>query len=301
METLALVVRLIRPLFLLGGFLLYALGAGIARYLGTPIDWGAYWLGQFWVTSLQVSTQLLNEYFNAPADQTNENRTPFSGGSGALGPGKLPRATALYLALGFLAVLASLTVLMLAHGTLEPVALMNMALAFLGSFFYSTPPVSLEGSGYGELTTSILVAFLLPAYSFQLQTGELHRLIPMVAFPLTLLHLAMLMAFSLPDYGNDIKHEKRTLVVRTGWKAGMTLHNLLILGAFLLLGLAMVFGLPQFAALPAFLTLPLGLLQVWQIRRIAEGMKPNWPAVTLTAIALFAVTAYLLTFAFWTH
>jgi hypothetical protein len=37
-----LFVRLARPLFLLGGVLIYALGAGIARYLGAEIDWGVY-------------------------------------------------------------------------------------------------------------------------------------------------------------------------------------------------------------------------------------------------------------------
>ena len=45
MRTLRLFVQLSRPLFLLGAALLYALGAGIARYLGAELDWGAYLLG----------------------------------------------------------------------------------------------------------------------------------------------------------------------------------------------------------------------------------------------------------------
>jgi hypothetical protein len=43
-------IRLTRPLFLLGVAIVYALGAGIARYLGVEIDWNAYLLGQAWVT-----------------------------------------------------------------------------------------------------------------------------------------------------------------------------------------------------------------------------------------------------------
>ncbi len=81
----------------------------------------------------------------------------------------------------------------------------------------------------------------------------------------------------------------------------MTLHNVLILSAYFLLGLAMFFSLPLAIALPAFLTLPIGLLQIWQMRRIAAGVAPNWRALTLTGLALFASMAYLLAFAFWTR
>jgi 1,4-dihydroxy-2-naphthoate octaprenyltransferase len=301
MEFLRLFIRLIRPLFLLGSIVLYALGAGIARYLGVSLDWNTYLLGQAWVIVLQLSTHFLNEYYNAPADQDNPNRTPFTGGSGALGPGKLPRRVALVSGLACLAVVASLTVLLISQVQPSPAAYLIMLLAFLGSFFYSTPPVSLESSGYGELTTSILVAFLVPAFSFVLQAGELHRLVAMASFPLTLLCLAMLISFELPDFGTDFKHNKKTLLVRMGWSAGMTVHNILVFSAYLLLGLAVSFGLPPSIALPAFLSLPLALLQVWQMRRIAAGVKPNWTAVTLNGLVLFSTTAYLLAFAFWTR
>lgn len=46
-------LRLSRPLFLLGGVLLYALGALIARYQGSPIDLGLYWSDQLAVTALR--------------------------------------------------------------------------------------------------------------------------------------------------------------------------------------------------------------------------------------------------------
>jgi 1,4-dihydroxy-2-naphthoate octaprenyltransferase len=299
MQTLILIIRLSRPLFLLGAVLVYALGAGIARYLGVEIDWAIYLLGQTWVTLLQLSTHYLNEYFDAPADAANPNRTPFSGGSGVIGPGKLQRSTALVLAVGCLTVVASLTVLLIRQGTMSPTTLFVMVLIFLGAFFYSVPPVRLASTGYGELTTSILVANLLPALAFLLQTGELHRLLAMSTFPLTALHLAMMLAFQLPDYINDLKFDKKTLMVRLGWQRGMTLHNALILSAYLLLALAVSFGLPFAIAWPSFLTLPIGLLQIWQMRRVADGAKPNWTTLTITPLILFAAMTYLLAFAFW--
>ena len=297
---LTLYLRLIRPHFLLGAILLYALGVGIAKYLGVTINWGLYILGQAWVTMMQLSTHMLNEYFDAPADADNPNRTPFSGGSGILGPGKLPRATALWLAYTCLAIVASLSVLLIrAVGAGWPIFWV-MTLIFLGAFFYSVPPVHLAASGYGELTTSLIVSNLVPAFAFLLQKGELHRLLAMSTFPLTALHLAMMLTIELPDYATDVKHEKRTLLVRLGWQRGMTMHNMLILFAYVLFGVALVFRLPLSIALPVFFTLPLGLFQIWMMYRISEGAKPNWIALTMTAVALFGLTAYLLTFAFWT-
>jgi hypothetical protein len=49
------------------------------------------------------------------------------------------------------------------------------------------------------------------------------------------------------------------------------------------------------------LTLPIGLLQIWQMRRVADGAKPNWMTLTITPMVLFAAMTYLLAFAFWTR
>lgn len=289
-----------RPHFLLGGILLFALGAGIARFLGTPIEWGAYLVGQAWVTLIQLSTHFLNEYFNAAADIENKNRTPFSGGSGSIGPGKLPRAAALWGAIACLTAAASFTVVLMQQTSFNPTVVLVMVLIFLGAFFYAVPPISLESSGYGELTTSFLVASLVPALGLLLQFGDLHRLLAMSTIPLTLLHLAMLLAFELPDYANDLKYEKRTMLVRLGWEKGMRLHNFSVVLAYFFLAVAILWGMPIAVGGPALLTLPLGAIQVWYMTRIASGAKPNWTALTLSGIATFAVTAYLFTFSFWT-
>ena len=142
---------------------------------------------------------------------------------------------------------------------------------------------------------------MVPAFAFILQFGEMHRLVAMCAFPLTAAHMAMLLALELPDYSNDLKFEKRTLMVRLGWENGMLLHNLLILSVYLLLLMARALGLPGFALVAGMLSLPVGLFQIWQMRQIANGARVNWNALTVGAIALFAALSYLLAYAFWTH
>jgi 1,4-dihydroxy-2-naphthoate octaprenyltransferase len=301
LRAIGLFIRLSRPFFLLGAALVFALGVGIARYLGYTIDWGLYFLGQAWVTTLQLATHYFNEYFDSPADAANANRTPFSGGSGALGEDGLPREIAFWAGIASLTGATSFTVMLIRAIGLSPLLLLVMVLIFLGAFFYSIPPVRLIESGYGELTTSIVVASLVPAFAYILQSGELHRLIAMSTFPLIALHMAMVLAFQLPDYANDLKFEKLTLMVRVGWERGMTFHNVLILVAYLLIGLAMLFGYPLPIALSALLSLPLGLFQIWYVNRIAAGAKPNWNVLGILAVLVFGVTAYLLTFSFWTR
>jgi 1,4-dihydroxy-2-naphthoate octaprenyltransferase len=298
---LRLFIRLIRPLFLLGGLLVYALGVGIARYLGHAINWEIYLVGQAWVTTLQLATHFLNEFFNAADDEQNRNRTFTSGGSGSVGPGKIERRSVLLFALTSLTVLASLTVLFIARVKPDPVAFLIMGLGFLGAFFYSVPPVRLESSGYGELTTSILVAILVPMFAFVLQAGELHRMLAAATFPLAFMHLAMVIAVEFPDYAADLKTGKQTLLVRMGWKNGILVHNICILVAYLLVVLAYSLGFPRRVALAVLLTIPFGLLQFWQMLRISSGKKPSWQALTLNAVLSFGTMAYMMAFSFWTE
>jgi 1,4-dihydroxy-2-naphthoate octaprenyltransferase len=299
METLRLFVRLSRPVFLLGGFLCYALGAGIARYLGVNIDWGLYWLGQAWVTLLQLSAQYINEYFDMDYDRDNQNRTPFSGGSGALGPGGLPRQVALIASAACLSGVAYVSITLMRDYNLVGLILFIMILTVSAAIMYSVPPLRLVTSGYGELMVTFLVAFLLPAFAFILQKGMLHRLLAMTTFPLFALHMAMMISFEFPDYASDLKHDKKVLLVRLGWQRSMLFHNLLILCAFLILGLALLLGMPYRIGLPAFLALPLGLVQIWQMHRIASGHTPNWRMLTSLGLTLFGFTTYLLTYSYW--
>ena len=302
-HPLLLFLRLSRPLFLLGGVLNYLLGLGIANYLGRPLNWSVVILGQLWVTSLQLATHYLNEYFDFPHDASNRNRTAFTGGSGVLGreEGQLRPRIALIAAYCALTVTALATFVLSRLGGLNPIVLTIMVLAVLGAIFYSTPPLRLSTSGYGELTTSILLANLVPAFGFALQTGEIHRLLAMSTFPLTALTLASMLNLEFPDYASDIKAGKRTLFVRLGWQNAIRAHHLLVISGYLLFAISLAAGLPTAIALPPFLTVPLAFLQIWYMGRIAEGLKPNWTALTLNALAITAACTYLLTYAFWTR
>lgn len=292
-KDLRLFIRLSRPFFLLGGFLLYGLGASMLNYLGRPVDVPRYLLGQALVTFTQLMVHYLNEYYDMRDDMDNSSRSLLTGGSGALGPGGLPRRTALYAASVCVLIIGTIVSIALANDLLPILAWVILGISFLLAFFYSSPPLRLIASGFGEISTSVVVAGLLPAFAFAVQSGDFHRLLIMSTTPLIALHFAMLIAFEFPDYASDVRREKRTLTVRLGWQKAMVLHNSAILFAIASFVIAFLSGMPRRVALGSLIALPLAAAQIWQMERIRRGFPPRWNLLTLNALGLFALTAYL--------
>jgi 1,4-dihydroxy-2-naphthoate octaprenyltransferase len=289
------------PWALLVGVLFYALGAGIWVFLGRPIDWGIYLIGQVCVTALQVSSTLLYAYFNARPDEQEQLRVRRAREAGLEGEDVefVPRAWLMLLAVTGLSIGAALTVLLYARGALNLTTLLFLGFAFLAALAYAVPPLKLGDSGYGELVQSVLVANLIPSLGLLLQSGEPHRLLAMLTFPLTALFLAMLLAFSLENYSLDFKRERASMLVRMGWQRGMVAHNVLILVAYFLIALAALLDMPWSLTWPALLSFPIGLFQIWQMWRISQGASPRWRLLRFTAAATVGVIGYLLVFALW--
>lgn len=293
-RELWLFLQLARPHFTVGPVILFGLGTAIAHYLGAPIDVGIFFLGLGLTLSLQLMTHFLNEYFDGPQDQLNQNRTPFSGGSGALGLGGLPRQVALAGAVVFLTIAIMLASLGLLSYNLPTISWVILGLSFLAAFFYNMPPIELNSSGVGELTTSLVVGGLIPAFAFSLQTGEWHRLLPITTTPIVAATLAMIMVFELIDYSADEKNNKRTMMVRLGWELGMRVHDVALGALVVSLLLARQLGLPWRAGRASLLSLPFVALQWWQMESIRRGRRPAWKALAWNAVATLSVLSYLL-------
>ena len=153
-------VKLTRPMFLLGAVLLYLLGAALAWAQGAAVDGMRLLLGQLLVTSIQLTTHYSNEYYDYEVDAAiGPARTPFSGGSGILVSGQLERVVALR---AMYVCLALAITMLIICGWLSPLMVIIGTLGLLGGYFYSAPPLKLEGSGWGELNTGILTALLVP-------------------------------------------------------------------------------------------------------------------------------------------
>jgi len=280
-------VRLGRPLFLGGGFLLYALGAVVAALHGHALDWRRYALGQGAVTAFQWMTHYANDYFDYDADLANQTPTRWSGGSGVLRAGELPRKVALIAAIVLALIGGGLTVAIgvAAGGTAVVTLVAISALAWA----YSAPPLRLCARGLGELDTVIVVTGLVPWLAFALQAPDLRGLgvLALAIVPLALLQFAMLLAIELPDAASDAATGKRTLIVRLGAERGAQVFVLITTLAYAWLPISSLIGLPTRVVLAATAPVPIA---AWRISRIADHEDPDAFA-QLTFFAVFVLVA----------
>ena len=291
MQRLLFILRLSRPLNTVFAVLTYVLGTGIARYLGVSQNVVIFWLGLGGIILVQFSMGLLAEALR-PVHQPSENDENHA-------ERVLLRNSALMVSVGGLAAAAFIAILLGQQGALSAVALLFLGLSLLLVLVYAVPPFRLVDVGLGEFILAVQIAMITPAIGFVLQMGNYHRLVGIISFPLTLLALAYFLIQDFPTFATDEKYDRRTLLRSMGWQRAVPLHHGLILGAYLLLASALFFGLAWGLIWPSLLTLPFALLQIFWVRNISLGAKPVWNLLTVNALAVFGLTVYLLTFAFW--
>ena len=265
-------IRLGRPLFLGGGFLLYALGALIAAVHGHAIDVHRYALGQGAVTAFQLMTHYANDYFDYDADRANVTPTKWSGGSRVLVEGALPRKVALIAALVLAAIGIAVSAALVCDAGIATLPVLG-AIAVL-AWTYSAPPVRLCARGLGELATAIVVTGLVPWLAFSLQAPELRgaSTLLLAIAPLAVLQIAMVLAIEFPDAEGDAATGKRTLVVRLGAERAAQIYVLLMTAAYLCLPIASLLGLPTRVVIAATLPAPLA---AWRVAGVADSGDPK--------------------------
>ncbi|MFQ5342451.1 MAG: prenyltransferase [Anaerolineae bacterium] len=284
-------IRLGRPHFLAGGFLLHGLGVAIALYTGVPLKLSALLWGQVAVTATQLMTHYGNEFFDLPADQANPTPTRWAGGSRVLPEGRLPPQAALATAVVFgLLALAAVAVLawVIQPGMLTAALLI---LALVLAWEYSAPPLRLHSRGLGELTVALVVAGLTPLVGFYLQSGRLGLLPLLAVVPLGCLQFAQMLSIEFPDRAGDDAVGKRTLVVRLGGARTARLFGFALLAAYAALPALVFIGLPPAVAAAAGLTAPLAF---WLGRRVLRGdwAEPaRWDSLAFWSITLLIGTA----------
>jgi len=284
-------IKICGPIQILLAGLTYTLGAGIAHYLGYPINYMVFVLGMLASITLQASAYLFSEFFRLPLapvepDETPRQREKF-------------RVTLLQVSYAaFTLSFAIILSLLFAHSiNLYAGTLFVLIILFLMA--YAIPPLRLAAAGYGELVLAVFLGTFLPALSFLLQSGTFHRLLSFTTFPLTLLALAYLLTWDFPTFATDHKLARPTLLTRLTWQRAIPIHNILILLAFLIFSSAPLLNIPWVMIWPVFLVLPFAAVQVYWLQRISTGGRTLWNFLTALSVATFGLSAYLLTMTFW--
>ncbi|MBV6395654.1 MAG: 1,4-dihydroxy-2-naphthoate octaprenyltransferase [Anaerolineales bacterium] len=280
-------MTLLRPLRLIFSALAYFLGIASADYLGATISPLAIALGLGWALFAQTSMNLLAEVFRPINEPLN----------GLFGAERVYlRDRLLLVSIGLLGLAAGCAYLLYLLGSIHMEALILLALSLLIVLAYAVPPLKLARRGFGELLLAAHIGYIFPSLGFVLQSGEFHRLLPILALPVTMLALAYFLILDFSTFADDIKYERVTLLTRLGWQRAIPLHHGLVIFAFLLLAAAPLLNISAALLWPAFLALPFAILQIVMLHNISLGARPLWKPLATLSAATFALTVYLLTF-----
>jgi 1,4-dihydroxy-2-naphthoate polyprenyltransferase len=191
----------------------YIFGSIITVALGISLNIATFTIGLLVFIPTSASIHFANEYADFDTDALTE-RTPYSGGSGALSESGMPRRTALIAAWASLLLASALAIVSWRMGLLSSLALVILAIGVLFGWMYSLPPLALAWHGWGEVTNAFLGGMLVPVYAYSVQTGAVSGEIILASLPFCLLVFNNLLATQWPDRLADSAVGKRTLVTR---------------------------------------------------------------------------------------
>lgn len=201
-----------RPPQLLVVTLVYGLGVAVAVANGAPFGTRRVVVGLLVLLPTAAGVHYANEYADHETDALTE-RTPFSGGSGALQATGVSRGLLLWAAaavstagIGAAAVLSTV-------GGLPRPAVVLLVVGGVGGVQYSLPPLAFARRGLGELVNAALGGLVLPGYGAAV-VGGLDRTVALAVLPFACFVLANMFETQWPDRHADADVGKDTLAVR---------------------------------------------------------------------------------------
>lgn len=270
--------------------LTYAFGASIADYLGKPFLESSFWLGLLVVLLAQTIMSLLPEVFRLDAEPLLENETRSKR--------QVRRNNLLYTSLACIVVIALTAYILFINDSLPLSSFLFLLLSLVIIFTYAIPPFRFVNRGAGEFLLAVHLAYVIPSIAFTLQADETHRFLAL-GIPLTFLAFSYFIVRNFQSFAQDQKYNRVTFLTRLGWERVVPLHHLFVLLAYFLFTMSPLFGLSLSLIWSVFLTLPFALVQIFLLRNISLGSKPNWTLLHATALAVFGLAVYFLMLTFW--
>lgn len=278
---------LARPLVIFAGLLAFLTGASMAYWRLGMLPLAETTAGLAIMVSAIVMGHFANEYADFDTDSITR-RTLFSGGSGVLPSGVVPRSWALIAAAVFLGITASLTAACYALELINWSVVLLVSIGVPLGWFYSMPPLRLERTWLGDLdnallgTMMFLIGYMAPVGALDLESVAL-------SIPIFLAVLVNLLAVHYADRKADEIVGKRTLAVVLGART-------IPLFVFLM-GLLYILSLSLFALLPItvvvcfFASLPVAL---WAIHGFVRKGGPQYGSFFMGAFLVFIAIGFVL-------
>ena len=253
----------------------------VLAFLGTCIAWyyGAFHLGHallagFGLLLAHISIDVLNEYFDYRSGvDLKTQRTPFSGGSGALPMGLITPKQALWLGVGTLIVIVPIGIYFSFNKGWALMPLLVVAAALI--VFYTSFILKM---GWPEWAPGLGMGSLPVLGMFFIQTGDYAPAI-IAAIPSGILVHNLLLLNEFPDVEADASANRRTLPIVAGKrKAGLFYSAMTVLVYLWIIGGVIACQMPAFSLL-GLLTLPLA------VKAIRGSMKYDDASKFIPAMA----------------
>ena len=154
---------------------------------------------------------------------------------------------------------------------------------------------------YRWMTDGIIISPVLLFWGASLAKLDSTPILFFLSLPLLFFYLASQTSLQFETYGEDLKKGQQALLVSIGWEHGMTLHHILVALGYLGVGFYLNISGAWVIAWPVLLMMSVSLFEIWQLQRIAGGMRPNWGLLKATAITQYLGILYIRLFAFLAH
>jgi len=288
----------IRAPFLFLALVLAFLGASIAWYesreLGSTFNLGFAFLAGFGLLLAHISVNVLNEYFDYRSGvDLKTQRTPFSGGSGALPSGLVTPTQALWLGLGSLLLAAVIGVYFSATSGWALVPLLVVAAAVVVLY----TPFILK-TGWPEWAPGVGLGALPILGAYFVHTGAYPASAIIASIPSGILVHNLLLFNEFPDVDADMTANRKTLPIVIGKGKAAIVYAVLTGMVYLwIIGGVIASQMPPFSLL-GLLTLPLaikavrGAFQHQDMSKLVPALANNVMVVLLTQ--LFVGIGYVL-------
>lgn len=267
----------------------------VLAFLGTCIAWyygdfhvGHALLAGFGLLLAHISVDVLNEYFDYRSSvDLRTQRTPFSGGSGALPQGLITPRQALWLGLGSLIAIIPIGIYFIVDKGIALLPLLVVAAALIVLY----TPYILK-MGWPEWAPGVGMGSLPVLGAFFIQTGEYTLPAVIASIPSGILVHNLLLLNEFPDVEADKSAGRRTLPIVAGKrKAALFYSAMTVLVYAWIIGGVIACKMPAFSLL-GLLTLPLaikailGSMKYDDASKFVPAMSSNVQVILITQLLM---------------
>ncbi|MTK63344.1 MAG: prenyltransferase [Methanobacterium sp.] len=241
-QTFVNIVKLGRPQYLAGNFLVFTMGALLAVILGSEFVSSKFILGYLILFTAHLSVHYSNDYFDFEVDHLTTPNA-ISGGSGVLVKNPELKEFSKWFGLTLMGISISLALIFTVIFNYPVTFFLFLLFGNLLAWFYTAPPIKLVYRRLGEVANIIAVVIFLGAGYFALN-GNLDLPFFIFALPVILLQIIFINCFEIPSMEGDKLGNKITWIVLRGREFAYRLNVIcafLAMVSFLLIPLTGLF------------------------------------------------------------